>query len=147
MRRTGSDQPNGGAFAGAGRIGTRGYDRGVRRRSSSPAARARYAARRRTRVARADNDLTPGQWQSLLDAWGACAYCQSPAAALQRDCIQPISRGGRYTLENVVPACASCNASKHNDEVTGWLRRRKLDERTFLLRHAEILGALRRVEG
>ena len=34
----------------------------------------------------------------------------------------PISRGGRYTLENVVPACASCNASKHNSEVTGWMR-------------------------
>ncbi|WP_166868876.1 HNH endonuclease [Salinibacterium sp. ZJ70] len=117
-----------------------------RRRSSSPAspaARARYATRRRNRVARADNDLTPAEWQSLLDAWGGCAYCQSPAAALQRDCIQPISRGGRYTLENVVPACASCNASKHNDEVTGWLRRKKLDERTFLLRHAEILVSLR----
>jgi 5-methylcytosine-specific restriction endonuclease McrA len=62
--------------------------------------------------------------------------------ALQRDCILPISRGGRYTLENVVPACASCNASKHNAEVTGWLRRKKLDERAFLLRHATILRGL-----
>lgn len=63
-------------------------------------------------------------------------------AALQRDCVQPVSRGGRYTLENVVPACASCNASKRNDEVTSWLRRKKLDERTFLVRHATILKAL-----
>jgi 5-methylcytosine-specific restriction endonuclease McrA len=55
----------------------------------------------------------------------------------------PISRGGRYTLENVVPACASCNASKSNDEVTGWLRRKKLDERAFLLRYATILPTLR----
>lgn len=61
---------------------------------------------------------------------------------MQRDCIMPISRGGRYTLENVVPACASCNASKHNGEVTAWLRRRRLDERTFLIRHATILEAL-----
>jgi 5-methylcytosine-specific restriction endonuclease McrA len=53
-----------------------------------------------------------------------------------------ISRGGRYTLENVVPACRSCNASKWNDEVTGWLRRRQLDERAFLLRHLEVCTAL-----
>lgn len=64
------------------------------------------------------------------------------STALQRDCIVPISLGGRYTLENVVPACAACNASKHNREVTEWLRRKKLDERTFLLRHATILRAL-----
>ncbi len=42
---------------------------------------------------------------------------------LQRDCDLAISRGGRYTIDNVVPACGSCNASKCNDEVTGWLRR------------------------
>ena len=57
----------------------------------------------------------------------------------------PVSRGGRYTLENVVPACASCNASKHNSEVTGWLRRRRLDEAAFLLRHASILRDLQAV--
>jgi len=61
---------------------------------------------------------------------------------LQRDCVQALSRGGRYTLTNIVPACASCNASKCNDEVTGWLRRKRLDERTFLLRHLEIGAAL-----
>ncbi|MFJ2618819.1 HNH endonuclease [Glutamicibacter sp. NPDC087344] len=93
-------------------------------------------------MAAVENDLTPEQWEALRGAWGGCAYCQSSATAMQRDCVQPISRGGRYTLANVVPACASCNASKHNDEVTAWLRRKKLDERVFLLRHATILGAL-----
>lgn len=80
---------------------------------------------------------------ALVTAWGsACAYCGATGRNLQRDCIQPISRGGRYTLENVVPACASCNASKHNDEVTGWLRRKKLDEGRFLLRQFEVLREL-----
>ena len=50
--------------------------------------------------------------------------------------------GGRYTLANVAPACRSCNASKWDQEVTGWLRRRRLDEPTFLLRHLEISAAL-----
>lgn len=85
----------------------------------------------------------PAQWAALLEAWQGCAYCGDAAGALQRDCVLPISRGGRYTLTNVVPACASCNASKCNDEVTGWLRRKRLDERRFLERHVEILAALR----
>jgi hypothetical protein len=50
--------------------------------------------------------------------------------------------GGRYTLANVVPACRSCNASKCNLEVTGWLRRKRLDEAAFLLRHREIVAAV-----
>ena len=54
-----------------------------------------------------------------------------------------ISRGGRYTLDNVVPACRSCNASTCNDEVTGWMRRKGLDERTFLIRYTEIITAMR----
>ena len=61
---------------------------------------------------------------------------------LQRDCILAISRGGRYTLENVVPACGPCNASKSNGEVTRWLRRRRFDERQFLLRQVAIYQEL-----
>lgn len=116
-----------------------------RKRSFGPksaAENARSAKRRRTRLARVDNDLTDAEWAALLDAWGCCAYCQGDGAALQRDCVQPVSRGGRYTLGNVVPACASCNASKRSSEVTAWLRRKKLDERAFLLRHATILQQL-----
>ena len=41
-----------------------------------------------------------------------------------------------------MPACRSCNTSKCNSEVNGWLRRKRLDERAFLLRHREISAAL-----
>jgi len=108
----------------------------------SPARRARYARRRKARLSRVDNDLSAADWQLLLEAWSACAYCGSPEGPFQKDCVLPVSRGGRYTLENVVPACASCNASKHNSEVSGWLRRKRLDEGAFLVRHAQILRAL-----
>jgi len=60
----------------------------------------------------------------------------------QRDCVLAISRGGRYTLDNVVPSCRSCNASKCNDEVTSWMRRKRLDEATFLVRHHQISASL-----
>jgi 5-methylcytosine-specific restriction endonuclease McrA len=93
-------------------------------------------------MARVEHDLTDEQWAALMDAWGGCAYCGGDGAALQKDTMLPISRGGRYTLTNVVPACQSCNASKCNTEVTTWLRRKKLDERAFLVRHGEVLRAV-----
>jgi 5-methylcytosine-specific restriction endonuclease McrA len=89
-------------------------------------------------MGRVEHDLTDAQWAALTAAWGGCAYCRATDRPLQRDCVLAISRGGRYTLDNVVPACGPCNASKCNDEVTGWMRRKRLDERAFLLRHLEV---------
>ena len=95
-------------------------------------------------MAQVVHDLTDEQWTALQDAWGGCAYCGATERPLQRDCVLPISRGGRYTLGNVVPACRPCNTSKCNGEVTAWLRRKRLDERAFLLRHAELRADLAR---
>ena len=88
------------------------------------------------------NDLTVEEWAAITAAWNGCAYCGKTATPLQRDCVQAISRGGRYTVDNVVPACAACNASKCNDEVTSWLRRKRLDERAFLERYVQIRSDL-----
>lgn len=85
-----------------------------------------------------EHDLTNDEWDALRAAWEGCAYCGTTGVPMQRDCVLAISRGGRYTLANVVPACGSCNASKCNAEVTVWLRRRRLDERAFLMRHRSI---------
>ena len=93
-------------------------------------------------MARVEHDLTDAQWLALKAAWEGCAYCGASDSALQKDCVLPISRGGRYTLDNVVPACGSCNASKCNDEVTGWMRRKKLDERQFLIRQLQLARAV-----
>lgn len=102
----------------------------------------RYAKRRKRRMDAVEHDLSPEQWAALKELWGGCAYCGVTDKPLQRDCVQAISRGGRYTLDNIAPACGSCNASKCNDEVTGWLRRKRLDERAFLQRHVEIQAEL-----
>jgi 5-methylcytosine-specific restriction endonuclease McrA len=104
--------------------------------------RARAARRRKRRMERVEHDLSDDQWTALKGAWGGCAYCGATDRPLQRDCVLALSRGGRYTLDNIAPACGSCNTSKCNDEVTGWLRRRRFDERAFLLRHLEITTAL-----
>jgi HNH endonuclease len=95
-------------------------------------------------MARVEHDLTDEQWTALQVAWGGCAYCGATDRPLQRDCVLALSRGGRYTLDNIAPACGPCNASKCNDEVTSWLRRKHLDERAFLVRHLEVSAALAR---
>ena len=100
--------------------------------------KARSSRKRKRRMGRVEHDLSEVQWATLKTAWGGCAYCGAIDKSLQRDCVLAISRGGRYTLDNIAPACGPCNASKGNHEVTGWLRRKRLDEGAFLLRHLEI---------
>jgi 5-methylcytosine-specific restriction endonuclease McrA len=106
--------------------------------------RARAARKRKRRLDGVCNDLTNAEWAAIKAAWIGCAYCGATEGPVQRDCVMAISRGGRYTVDNVVPACARCNASKRNDEVTSWLRRKRLDERAFLERYVRIRGELAR---
>ena len=104
--------------------------------------KARAARRRKRRMGLVEHDLTDEQWLALKAAWAGCAYCGAVDRPLQRDCVLPLSRGGRYTLANIAPACDSCNASKCNHELTSWLRRGRFDERAFLVRHLEIQATL-----
>jgi hypothetical protein len=52
---------------------------------------------------RVEHDLTDDQWTALKVAWGGCAYCGGTGRPLQRDCVLALSRGGRYTLDNIAP--------------------------------------------
>jgi hypothetical protein len=62
-------------------------------------------------------------------------------AAAARLCAPTVPRLAIHA-PNVVLAWPSCNTSKCNDEVTGWLRRKRLDERALLLRYVELRMAL-----
>ena len=104
--------------------------------------KARAARKRKRRMDRVEHDLSDEQWSALKAAWGGCAYCGAADKPLQKDCVLALSRGGRYTLDNIAPACGSCNASKCNEEVTTWMRRKRLDEAAFLVRHHRISRAL-----
>ena len=104
--------------------------------------KSRYARRRKRRMDAIAHDLSDEQWTMLKSVWGGCAYCGATDRPLQRDCVLALSRGGRYTLDNIAPACGSCNASKCNEEVTSWLRRKKFDEGAFLVRHLQISAEL-----
>jgi len=51
-----------------------------------------------------------------------CAYCGT-AGKMELDHLNPVSRGGDNDPENIVPACKSCNSSKHDASIVFWLLR------------------------
>ena len=59
-------------------------------------------------------ELRKTQWWKRQCAKGECYYCDGPhkAAELTMDHVVPISRGGKTTKGNVVPACKPCNNKK-----------------------------------
>jgi 5-methylcytosine-specific restriction endonuclease McrA len=52
-------------------------------------------------------------WQNRI-AKGVCHYCGGvfPPAELTMDHIVPVTRGGKSTRGNLVPACKECNNKK-----------------------------------
>ncbi len=59
-------------------------------------------------------DLRKSQWWKRRCSKGVCYYCKTPVAPkeLTMDHVVPISRGGKTTKGNVVPACKECNNKK-----------------------------------
>lgn len=50
---------------------------------------------------------------------GKCAYCSAPATTW--DHIVPVSKGGKTTPGNMLPACLSCNSSKGDQDIHDWI--------------------------
>lgn len=59
-------------------------------------------------------ELRGSQWWQRKCAKGVCYYCKRPVKAkeMTMDHVVPISRGGKTTKGNVVPACKECNTNK-----------------------------------
>jgi hypothetical protein len=108
---------------------------------STEVAGSGAARKRRRRMDRVEHDLSDEHWSALKAEWGVCAYCGATDQPLQRDCVLALSRGGGYTLDNIA-GLRLLQRSTCNDEVTGWLRRKRFDERAFLVHHLEITTAL-----
>jgi 5-methylcytosine-specific restriction endonuclease McrA len=67
--------------------------------------------------------LTLNQKIYRFQLWGnSCAYCGS-AKKVTVDHVMPLYQGGHDQIDNVVPACLSCNCSKQARPVEAWYRR------------------------
>lgn len=71
--------------------------------------------------------LTNPEWVEILEKYNyTCAYCKEGNKPLHQEHWIPLSRGGGYTAENIVPACQRCNSRKHTmtgDEFLDMLKR------------------------
>lgn len=74
------------------------------------------------------HDLTDTEWEVILDVFShQCAYCDSdtwpglPKPKLCQEHVIPVNNGGGYTIDNIVPACTSCNSRKGTKDMRVWL--------------------------
>ena len=75
-----------------------------------------YRQRKRVLI----STLKINQWKHCLTHFNhQCAYC-SRTVNLEQEHVIPVSKGGHYTADNIIPACRSCNASKHNKSLEEW---------------------------
>jgi 5-methylcytosine-specific restriction endonuclease McrA len=87
-------------------------DRIYAQSENGKAAKARAGHKRRAALRAIKSSLTLEEWNDIkLKHKNRCIYC-GEIKPLTRDCIIPVSKGGYYTKDNVVPACRSCNARK-----------------------------------
>ncbi len=85
----------------------------------------RYRAKKMQLVA----TLTDKQWKCILITFKhECAYCGKSESEQRKECGEPlhrehfipVSRGGEYTHDNIIPACKSCNSSKRDKDFFAW---------------------------
>jgi len=64
--------------------------------------------------------LTKEQWMNIKISFDyKCAYC-GMEKLLEQEHFIPLSKGGEYTKNNIVPACRSCNSSKRDKKFFEW---------------------------
>jgi len=91
-------------------------------RESNPDAHRAGAHRRRAAKRRLNHgDATAAGIGAIFAAFdGLCAYCLSEPAT-HVDHYIPLKLGGLHALDNLVPACVSCNTSKGAKHPEAWL--------------------------
>lgn len=76
--------------------------------------------KRRSLIKGLDNSFTLQDWvycKSVFD--NKCAYC-GKEKKLTQDHFIPLTSGGEYTINNIIPACLSCNTSKNSGDFFKW---------------------------
>jgi len=76
--------------------------------------------RRRARLKHLPHTLTQQEWEDCLQYFNyQCAYCGA-TGAMTHEHVTPVTLGGGYTKDNIIPACHSCNSSKCDTVLEVW---------------------------
>lgn len=91
--------------------------------AANPEANSTYHQNRRARKALSGLVVRRVDIGRLFNRFeGRCAYCgERPATSI--DHVIPLSRGGRHSIGNILPACGSCNSQKGTLTLSEWRRR------------------------
>lgn len=69
--------------------------------------------------------LTLEHWEIILElSDGKCSYCRkilTKETRIEIEHVIPLSRGGWDDPSNIVPACRTCNSSKHDKTAAEWM--------------------------
>jgi len=77
--------------------------------------------RYRTKKNELPSDLTVEQWDNCLVYFDhKDAYTGLPLKIVSQDHVVPLSRGGEYTINNIIPCEKSVNSSKGNKDFFKW---------------------------
>lgn len=104
----------------------------VRTVQSTASKRKRYAEdeeyrnkeKQRCRVREATKEqrgyYSLDEWYKVFAYFNCqCAYCGS-STSITKEHIVPLVKGGSNTIENIIPACLTCNCSKQDFELIEW---------------------------
>ena len=80
--------------------------------------------KRQARKKQLASTLTLAEWEAIKAEFEhKCAYCGKPLKCCTQDHFVPLTAGGAYSKGNIIPACRSCNSSKHNSSFEEWYRK------------------------
>ena len=89
-------------------------DRGVQKRRL-------YKHKRKALSRLLPNAFTTQEWKEAIDYFGGtCAYCGESCGEFHQDHVIPLSKGGGYIKQNIIPACPACNLSKNAQDMEIW---------------------------
>ncbi len=98
---------------------------GKRYRAKNKVKLAILSQKRRARKRELPSTLTKEQWENIKIIFAhRCCYCggQKP---LEQEHFIPLSNGGEYTTNNIIPACRDCNLSKSDSSFFDWYPRQR----------------------
>jgi hypothetical protein len=74
----------------------------------------------RSKMLGLESTLTKQEWKTIVSIFdNKCAYC-GKTKPLVREHVVPVSGGGSFTKDNIIPSCKSCNSSKNNRSFSEW---------------------------
>lgn len=106
-----------------------------------------YNHRRKAKAKQLPATLTEEQWISIKEKFNnSCAYCgmteeehlKQFGEQLHQEHFIPLSNGGGYTHNNIIPACKSCNSSKWNNNFFDWYPKQEFyseEKENFILNY------------